>query len=48
MSIPIFMQFRNQTLYNDYIELIRNLDTCSMWRVEVEKPKVLALLNKMY
>ena len=48
MSIPIFMQLRNQQIYKEYLELIRNLDSCSMWRVEVEKPKVLALLNKMY
>jgi hypothetical protein len=40
MSIPIFMQLRNQPIYKEYLELIRNLDSCSMWRVEVEKPKV--------
>ncbi len=48
MSIPIFIQLRNQTLYSEYLELIRNLDTCSMWRVEVERPKILAILTKMY
>jgi hypothetical protein len=40
MSIPIFMQLRNQPIYKEYLELIRNLDSCSMWLVEVEKPKV--------
>jgi hypothetical protein len=35
-------------MYKDYLELIINLDSCSMWRVEVEKPKILALLKKMY
>ena len=48
MSLPVYMLLRNDKMNAQYLELIRFLDTCSMWRVEVERPKILSVLEDMY
>ena len=48
MTLPIYIQLQNAELSQKYQELITNLDTCAMWKVELEREKIVKVLTAIY
>lgn len=48
MIVPFYLMRQDLSLYNDFRELMKDIDTCAMWRIPVEREKIQELLRMIY
>lgn len=47
-TIPLFIQLQDYKLNEDFVKAMTALDLCAMWKIPLERDKVLAILKEIY
>lgn len=47
-TIPLYIQLLDSQLNEDFVKAMASLDSCAMWKMPLERDKVLTILNRIY